>query len=64
MRSRQVTARRSRSSIAGTFLPVLAYLIRETRDRELAADLTAEVFAAVLIGAVGTVPMGRRRCRG
>ena len=30
---------------------VLAYLIRETRDRELAADLTAEVFAAVLIGA-------------
>jgi RNA polymerase sigma-70 factor (ECF subfamily) len=30
---------------------VLAYVIRETRDRELAADLTAEVFAAVLISA-------------
>jgi RNA polymerase sigma-70 factor (ECF subfamily) len=33
-------------------LPVtLAYLMRETRDPELAADLTAEVFAAVLLTA-------------
>jgi RNA polymerase sigma-70 factor (ECF subfamily) len=30
---------------------VVAYLIRETGDRELAADLTAEVFAAALVGA-------------
>ena len=30
---------------------VLAFLIRETRDREVAADLAAEVFAAVLLGA-------------
>lgn len=30
---------------------VVAYLIRETRDHELAADLTAEVFAAALVGA-------------
>ncbi len=30
---------------------VLAVLIRETRDREAAADLAAEVFAAVLLGA-------------
>ena len=28
---------------------VLAFLIRETRDREAAADLAAEVFAAVLL---------------
>jgi RNA polymerase sigma-70 factor (ECF subfamily) len=33
-------------------LPVtLAYLMRETRDPELAADLAAEVFAAVLLDA-------------
>jgi RNA polymerase sigma factor (sigma-70 family) len=31
--------------------PVVAVLARETQDRELAADLTAEVFAAALIGA-------------
>ncbi len=30
---------------------VLAFLIRETRDREAAADLAAEVFAAVLLAA-------------
>ncbi len=30
---------------------LLAYLRRETGDRELAADLAAEVFAAVLLGA-------------
>lgn len=30
---------------------VLAYLMRETRDREQAADLAAEVFAAVLLSA-------------
>ena len=30
---------------------VLAYLIRETRDPETAADLAAEVFAAVLLSA-------------
>jgi RNA polymerase sigma factor (sigma-70 family) len=30
---------------------VVAYLVRETGDRELAADLTAEVFAAALVGA-------------
>jgi RNA polymerase sigma factor (sigma-70 family) len=30
---------------------VLAFLLRETRNRELAADLTAEVFAAVLVAA-------------
>lgn len=30
---------------------VLAYLRRETGDHELAADLAAEVFAAVLLGA-------------
>jgi RNA polymerase sigma-70 factor, ECF subfamily len=30
---------------------VVAYLLRETGDRELAADLTAEVFAAALVGA-------------
>ena len=29
---------------------VLAYLMRETRDPEAAADLAAEVFAAVLLG--------------
>src|SRR5436305_11794282 len=28
---------------------VLAYLVRETRDPEVAADLAAEVFAAVLL---------------
>jgi DNA-directed RNA polymerase specialized sigma24 family protein len=31
-----------------TYLPlVLRWTLRETRDRELAADLSAEVFAAV-----------------
>jgi RNA polymerase sigma-70 factor (ECF subfamily) len=30
---------------------VLAYLLHETRDREAAADLAAEVFAAVMLGA-------------
>ncbi len=30
---------------------VLAYLLRETRDRETAADLAAEVFAAILLAA-------------
>lgn len=30
---------------------VLAYLLRQTRDRETAADLAAEVFAAVLLSA-------------
>jgi RNA polymerase sigma-70 factor (ECF subfamily) len=30
---------------------VLAYLLRETGDREVAADLAAEVFAAVLLSA-------------
>src|SRR5437764_8557783 len=29
--------------------PVLAFFFRRTRDAELAADLTAEVFAAVLL---------------
>lgn len=34
------------------YLPrVVAYLVRETGDRELAADLAAEVFAAALVGA-------------
>lgn len=31
--------------------PVLAFLLRETRDHEAAADLAAEVFAAVLLSA-------------
>ena len=30
---------------------VLAYVLRETRDREAAADLAAEVFAAILLSA-------------
>ncbi|MBV9335705.1 MAG: sigma-70 family RNA polymerase sigma factor [Solirubrobacterales bacterium] len=30
---------------------VLAYLMRQTRDREMAADLAAEAFAAVLLAA-------------
>jgi DNA-directed RNA polymerase specialized sigma24 family protein len=30
---------------------VLAVLVKETRDRELAADLAAEVFAAALLAA-------------
>lgn len=34
------------------YLPgVTAYLLRETANREIAADLAAEVFAAVLLGA-------------
>jgi RNA polymerase sigma factor (sigma-70 family) len=36
---------------------VLAYLLRETGDRELAADLAAEVFAAALVGARRYQPM-------
>jgi RNA polymerase sigma factor (sigma-70 family) len=36
----------------GRHLPgVVAFLVRETRDREAAADLAAEVFAAVLLAA-------------
>ncbi|HTW11765.1 MAG TPA: RNA polymerase sigma factor [Solirubrobacteraceae bacterium] len=38
---------------------VLAYVIRETGDRELAADLAAEVFAAVLLAASRYEPQGR-----
>jgi RNA polymerase sigma-70 factor (ECF subfamily) len=30
---------------------IVGYLVRETRDREVAADLTAEVFSAVLLSA-------------
>ena len=37
---------------------VLAYLMRETRDPEAAADLTAEVFAAVLPAASRYVEQG------
>ncbi|MGH2842887.1 MAG: RNA polymerase sigma factor [Solirubrobacteraceae bacterium] len=37
---------------------VLAYLMRETGDREQAADLAAEVFAAVLLAAEGYQPQG------
>jgi len=37
---------------------VLAYLMRETRDREQAADLAAEVFAAVLLSAGRYEPQG------
>jgi DNA-directed RNA polymerase specialized sigma24 family protein len=37
---------------------VLAYLHRETRDREVAADLTAEVFAAALLAASRYRPQG------
>jgi RNA polymerase sigma factor (sigma-70 family) len=34
------------------YLPqVVAYMLRDTHDREVAADLTAEVFAAVLLSA-------------
>jgi RNA polymerase sigma factor (sigma-70 family) len=36
----------------------LAFLIRETRDREVAADLAAEVFAAVLLGAARYAEQG------
>jgi RNA polymerase sigma factor (sigma-70 family) len=40
-------------------LPVtLAYLVRQTRDPELAADLAAEVFAAVLLAAHKYKPHG------
>ena len=39
-------------SLYTTFLPlVLRWTLRETRDRELAADLTAEVFAAAMLAA-------------
>jgi RNA polymerase sigma-70 factor (ECF subfamily) len=37
---------------------VLAYLMRETRDREATADLAAEVFAAVLLSAGRYQPAG------
>jgi RNA polymerase sigma-70 factor, ECF subfamily len=37
---------------------VLAYLMRETRDPETAADLAAEVFAAVLLAAGKYAPQG------
>jgi RNA polymerase sigma factor (sigma-70 family) len=37
---------------------VLAFLIRESRDREVAADLAAEVFAAVLLGAARYTTQG------
>lgn len=37
---------------------VLAYLMRETRDPEQAADLGAEVFAAVLLSAARYEPRG------
>jgi RNA polymerase sigma factor (sigma-70 family) len=37
---------------------VLAYLMRETRDAELAADLLAEVFSAVLLSASRYEPEG------
>jgi RNA polymerase sigma factor (sigma-70 family) len=37
---------------------VLAYLVRETRDREVSADLAAEVFAAVLLAARRYRPEG------
>jgi len=43
----------------GRYLPgVVAYLMRETDNRELAADLAAEVFAGVLIGARRYRPRG------
>lgn len=37
---------------------VLAFLLRETRDREAAADLAAEVFAAVLLSAARYAEQG------
>jgi RNA polymerase sigma-70 factor (ECF subfamily) len=41
------------------YLPaVLAYLVRETRDREVSADLAAEVFAAVLLASRRYRPEG------
>jgi len=36
----------------------VAFLLRETRDPELAADLTAEVFAAVIVAASRYRPQG------
>jgi RNA polymerase sigma factor (sigma-70 family) len=40
------------NSLYVTYLPlVLRWSLRETRDRELAADLTAEVFAAAMLAA-------------
>lgn len=36
--------------------PVVAFLLRRTGDREVTADLTAEVFAAALIAAPGYDP--------
>jgi RNA polymerase sigma factor (sigma-70 family) len=38
--------------------PVLGYFLRRTRDPELAADLTAEVFAAALVAAERYQPRG------
>ena len=43
---------------------VVAYLMRQTRDPEAAADLSAEVFAAVLLSASRYQSEGRRRCHG
>lgn len=41
------------------YLPrVLGFLVRETGDREAAADLAAEVFAGVLLGAERYQPQG------
>lgn len=49
------TARGERAAFALLYrrhLPaVVAFLLRETRDRELAGDLAAEVFATALLGA-------------
>lgn len=42
-----------------TYLPlVLRWTLRETHDRELAADLTAEVFAAAMLAAPRYRPQG------
>jgi RNA polymerase sigma factor (sigma-70 family) len=42
-----------------TYLPlVLRWTLRETHDRELAADLTAEVFAAAMLAAARYRPEG------
>jgi RNA polymerase sigma factor (sigma-70 family) len=41
------------------YLPIaLAYLMRETRDPELSADLAAEVFSAVMLSAARYRPQG------
>ena len=43
---------------------VIAYFRRRVRDAELAADLTAETFAAALDGAPPSRPSAARRRRG